>query len=90
MSTNVIRIAEPSIMSLLIHMEVRGNSLSSGTGFLVEHAGRLYLNTNRHNVRGRRNDTDAILSPTPMRGLLPTLGRNAAMNVGSDFGRQES
>lgn len=42
-----------SMMSLFLQMRFDDTDLASGTGFLIEHASRLWLITNRHNVTGR-------------------------------------
>lgn len=57
-------IARPSVASLFLQMQVNGQALATGTGFLVRRDDRTFLLTNRHNVRGRHNVTDQILSPT--------------------------
>lgn len=63
------QIAQPSVQSLLIEMQVNGTPLSTGTAFVVKAASGPYLITNRHNVTGRRQDTGVPLSPT---GGIPT------------------
>ncbi|MFZ5773930.1 MAG: trypsin-like peptidase domain-containing protein [Thermodesulfobacteriota bacterium] len=57
-------IAQPSVQSLLIEMQFNGQALSTGTAFVVQTAKGPHLITNRHNVTGRRQDTNAPLSPT--------------------------
>lgn len=58
-------IALPSIQSLLIEMRFNGQSLSTGTGFVVlNKLGRAFLLTNRHNVTGRHQETGSPLSAT--------------------------
>lgn len=57
-------IAEPSVQSLLIEMQFNGQALSTGTAFVVQAAKGPYLITNRHNVTGRHQETNAPLSPT--------------------------
>lgn len=61
-------IAQPSVQSLLIEMQFNGQALSTATAFAVQTAKGPHLITNRHNVTGRRQDTNAPLSPT---GGLP-------------------
>ena len=61
-------IAAPSYMSVRIELFIGEKSLADATGFLVERHGSLYLITNRHNLRGRNNDTDSVLSDT---GAIP-------------------
>ena len=63
------QIAQPSVQSLLIEMQVNGTPLSTGTAFVVQAASGPHLLTNRHNVTGRRQDTGVPLSPT---GGIPT------------------
>jgi hypothetical protein len=57
-------IAKPSFQSLLIKMQFNGQALSTGTAFVVQTAKWPHLVTNRHNVTGRHQDTNAPLSPT--------------------------
>lgn len=57
-------IAQPSVQSLLIEMQVNGNVLSTGTAFAVVTPKGPHLITNRHNVTGKHQDTGAPLSPT--------------------------
>ena len=57
-------IAQPSVQSLLIEMQFNGQALSTGTAFVVQTVKGPHLITNRHNVTGRRQDTNAPLSPT--------------------------
>jgi hypothetical protein len=54
---------EPSFMSLYLGMRVRSELLATGTGFVVEHDGQPFLITNRHNLSGRRSDTNELMSP---------------------------
>src|SRR4051812_21517661 len=67
-TTVMATIAQPSVMSLFIEMYFDGQLLATGTGFLVRRADRVYLITNRHNIRGRRNDND---HPLHAMGALP-------------------
>jgi hypothetical protein len=57
-------IAKPSIQSLFIEMKFNGQSLSMGTAFVVLSPKGPYLVTNRHNVTGRHQQSNAPLSPT--------------------------
>ncbi|MBA4142812.1 MAG: trypsin-like peptidase domain-containing protein [Nitrosospira sp.] len=57
-------IAEPSVQSLFIEMKFNGQPLSTGTAFVVLSPKGPYLVTNRHNVTGRHQHSDAPLSPT--------------------------
>ena len=58
-------IARPSIQSLLLQMQFKGQPISTGTGFVMM-APRIgaVLITNRHNVSGRNQETNLPLSPT--------------------------
>lgn len=58
------QITRPSVQSLLIEMQFNGQSLSSGTAFVVDTPKGPHLLTNRHNVTGRNQDTGAPLSKT--------------------------
>lgn len=58
------QIAQPSVQSLLVRMQFNGRPLSTGTAFVVQAPSGPYLVTNRHNVTGRHQETDAPLSPT--------------------------
>lgn len=52
-------IARPSVESLYIATRSNGQDIASGPGFIVRKNGEeLILFTNRHNVRGRRQDND--------------------------------
>jgi len=59
-----VKIAKPSVKSLLIQMKFNGTVLSTGTGFLVDSAIGPHLITNRHNVTGRHQQTGRPLSKT--------------------------
>lgn len=59
-----MRIAQPSIQSLLIQMHFSGQALSTGTGFVVNSRVGPVLVTNRHNVTGRHQESDQPLSNT--------------------------
>lgn len=57
------QIALPSKVALFIQMRFNGQVLSSGSGFIHKCAsGKFYLVTNRHNVTGRRQNTNECLS----------------------------
>jgi S1-C subfamily serine protease len=76
-------IAMPSVQSLLIQMFVRDQSLSIGTGFIASRGGAMYLVTNRHNLAGRRSDTNELMSPKT--GAVPdtvAIAHNAAEGLG--------
>jgi len=57
----MITIDLPSCQSLYLEMRSGSTALGSATGFVVEHEGVFYLVTNRHNVRGRRQDNDQAM-----------------------------
>lgn len=58
-------IAKPSIQSLLIEMKFDGQSLSTGTAFVVNTPTKgPHLITNRHNVTGRHQETGQPLLKT--------------------------
>lgn len=56
--------AEPSIKSLFLEMRFDGQVLASGSGFLVQNERHVFLVTNRHNVTGRNNETEEVISKT--------------------------
>ncbi len=58
------QIAQPSVQSLLIEMQFNGQALSTGTAFVVIGPSGPHLITNRHNLTGRNQETNAPLSPT--------------------------
>lgn len=78
----VITIAMPSVQSLRIFMTVRGQVLSSGTAFLVEEDGGTFLVTNRHNLAGRRSDTDEVISRTAATPDVVTVMHNSEFGTG--------
>lgn len=55
-------ITKPSVQSLLIIMRFNGQQLSTGTGFIVNSNRGPILVTNRHNVTGRNQETNKLLS----------------------------
>lgn len=59
-----IRIAEPSVKSLIIELRYNGQPLSTGTGFVSQSTSGPVLITNRHNVTGRHQETNQPLSRT--------------------------
>ena len=56
------KILLPSVQSLFIRMCFNGQQISSGTAFVVSSDKGPLLITNRHNVTGRRQDNDKLLS----------------------------
>lgn len=72
-------IAEPSVQSLYLVSRSNGRDLGTGTGFVVEHAGRSYLITNYHVAAGRdpntgqtRHSSAAVTQELAVLHLLPT------------------
>lgn len=66
-------IAEPSAKSLLIQLVSIGNVLAAGTAFVgMSPSNHPILITNRHNLTGRRQDDNQLLSPT---GAVPDTVR---------------
>jgi hypothetical protein len=57
-------ITKPSVQSLLIKMQFNGQLLATGTAFIVDTVKGPHIVTNRHNVTGRDQYTNAPLSPT--------------------------
>jgi S1-C subfamily serine protease len=55
-------IQPPSVKSLFCEMRFGEQVLSTGTGFVVESAAQAFLLTNRHNVTGRHNESNELLS----------------------------
>lgn len=58
------KITKPSVQSLLLQMRFDGQPLSTGTGFVAPSAKGPLLITNRHNITGRRQDNNKVMSPT--------------------------
>jgi len=80
----------PSVKSLFIEMRFGSTVLSTGTGFVVQNGLGSFLLTNRHNVTGRRNDSDELLSKT---GGVPdnvVVHHHAAGRLGVWEGRIET
>ena len=76
-------ILKQSVQSLFIEMKMNGHSLSTGTGFIVNAPRGPVLITNRHNVTGRNNVTNALLSP---QGHIPdeiVIVHNRIGNLGN-------
>lgn len=85
----MMQIAQPSVQSLLIEMQFNGQSLSTGTAFVVNSPKGPHLVTNRHNVTGRNQETNAPLSPT---GGVPShivIVQNRKGNLGQWVSRLE-
>ncbi len=82
-------IAEPSVKSLLIQMQVAGQALSTGTGFVANSPKGPVLVTNWHNAAGRNPQTGQPISPT---GAVPdalVILHNCAGHLGEWVPRQE-
>lgn len=77
------------MQSLVIVMSVRGQQLSTGTGFVVQHDGQPYLVTNRHNLSGRRSDNNELLSPTGATPDTVTIVHNHNSGLGNWQGKAE-
>ncbi|MDF9716042.1 serine protease [Nocardioides sp. ChNu-99] len=73
----------PSVQSLLIRMFVRGQVLSIGTAFMVHRDGAHWLVTNRHNLAGRRSDTNEPMSPTAAVPDTVQVAHNVAGHLGA-------
>ena len=72
-----VRIAEPSIQSLVVRATCKGQELGTGTGFVVMHERQPYLITNYHVAAGRSPETG---QPTHRSGAVPdTLFINLMM-----------
>src|SRR5687768_3525735 len=56
------KVAIPSLGSLLLELRFSGQTISRGTGFVVQTRAGPALITARHNVTGRHHDTGALLS----------------------------
>jgi Trypsin-like peptidase domain len=83
------KIARPSVASLLIEMHVRDEALATGTGFVVVSNGQEFLITNRHNLSGRRNDTDEPMHPSAATPDSVTIVHNQKGNLGAWVPRVE-
>lgn len=59
----MIQIVKPSIQSLFLQIEYDGELIATGTGFVYSKNQNHYLITNRHNVTGRNQETNKLLSP---------------------------
>lgn len=82
-------VAMPSVMSLLIQMQFDGQPLATGTAFVAMTGRGPVLLTNRHNVRGRHQETDQPLSQS---GGIPNellIVHNRLNQLGEWVGRIE-
>lgn len=64
MAKQTVRIDPLSVTSLYLKLQVKGNPLSTATGFVVEHNAKRFLITNWHVLSGRNSETGQPLSPT--------------------------
>ncbi|EMR6494539.1 TPA: trypsin-like peptidase domain-containing protein [Klebsiella pneumoniae] len=58
----MVMVNENSLRSLFIEPYFNDMPLAEATAFIIEHNGKLFLITNRHNVTGRNQTTDECLS----------------------------
>lgn len=89
-------VAMPALRSVFLEMFNRGDCMGKGTGFVVVHEGDPYLITNRHNLAGRRSDTDKILDDydrvptqvglTLMSSMAPLKWRRLVVDLRDDDG----
>lgn len=63
--------------------------LATGTGFCVEFSDKVFLITNRHNLSGRRPDTNEIVHPTLATPDAVTIAHPAAGRLGTWVTRRE-
>lgn len=57
-------VSKVSVQSLYIEMDFERSKLAKGTAFVMNSAAGPVMVTNRHNVTGRRQNTDEPMSPT--------------------------
>lgn len=84
-----IVIASPSAMSLLLEMRFNGMPLATGAGFVVGSASGPVLITARHNLTGKRPDTQQAIS---RHGGVPNevlIAHNRAGQLGDWVQREE-
>ncbi len=82
-------ILEPSVKSLFLQMQLVGQNLSSGTGFIANAPRGPVLITNRHNVTGLNNITGQPLSPNGNRPNEITIIHNRLNMLGQWLPRTE-
>lgn len=82
-------ILEPSVKSLYIQMQLVGQNLSSGTGFIANSPRGPVLVTNRHNVTGQNNITGQPLSANGNRPNEITILHNRQNMLGEWVTRTE-
>ena len=84
-----MQILEPSVKSLFLQMQLVGQNLSSGTGFIANAPRGPVLITNRHNVTGQNNITGQPLSPNGSRPNEITILHNRLNMLGQWVPRTE-
>ncbi|MEH1030006.1 trypsin-like peptidase domain-containing protein [Micromonospora profundi] len=82
-------IARPSVASLLLSMRVNDESLATGTGFVVNYNDHPYLITNRHNLSGRRTDTNEPLHASAATPDFVRIMHNSSLGPGNWCSRDE-
>lgn len=84
------QITEESLMSLFIRMYYNDIPLSTGTAFIVSSCIGPLLITNRHNVTGKNNEDNTLLSPET--GAVPNrieIYHNRINSIGSHIIKYE-
>lgn len=76
-------IAKPSIQSLFIEIQYNGVGISTGTGFVYSVGDAHFLLTNRHNVTGRHQETNELLSATAPTPNQVTIVHNQKGKLGN-------
>jgi hypothetical protein len=79
----VAAIYEESIQSLFLTIQVRGQALSTATGFVVEDRGRPFLVTNWHVLAGRDAMTGELLSASGAEPDAIEIAHNGGAGWGS-------
>lgn len=86
----IIRIDPLSARSLIIETSVKGQSLGTATGFVVDAKGKQLLITNWHVLAGRNSETNQLLSPTGATPDTVHILHHVAGNIGSWASRSET
>lgn len=76
-------IARPSVASLLIEMQTRGQPMATGTGFVVQRGASSYLVTNRHNLSGRTYPDNRPMHPSAATPDTIIILHNVAGQLGT-------
>lgn len=82
-ATQTIRIDALSVTSLYLKLWVRGNKLSTATGFIVARSSRYFLISNWHVFAGRDPDTGGLLSPTGAEPDQVRIAHHRVKNLGA-------